>query len=66
MSATPLGTRRCDWGVHMWTAEDDAACQSAAVGIVAVRSDAGILKLDVCPTHREVLIDETDPLGLPA
>lgn len=52
----------CDWGDKVATDEDPNRCLKGAVGIVAVKDGAGVFKLKVCMKHRQVLIDETNPL----
>lgn len=64
MGATIFGVQRqCDWGEKAWSVDDDHRCHAPAVGVVAVRSDSGVLRLDVCMTHRTHLLEETDPVG---
>lgn len=54
---------RCDWGEKAWSEDDDRPCDRPAVGVVAVRNPVGILKLDLCSTHRDLVLSETAPAG---
>lgn len=54
---------QCDWGDKVGTEEDDARCGRTAVGVVAVKDGRKVHALNVCMSHRMVLMDETSPVG---
>lgn len=52
---------QCDWGDKVGTEEDNERCKKSAVGVVAVKDGPRVHALNVCMSHRMVLMDETDP-----
>lgn len=54
---------QCDWGDKVGTEEDEARCPRTAVGVVAVKDGSRVHALNVCMSHRMVLMAETNPVG---
>lgn len=54
---------QCDWGDKMATEDDPDRCQSNAVGVVVVLDGRHRHALNVCMSHRMVLMAETNPVG---
>lgn len=53
----------CDWGRKAWSAEDPRECGTPAVGVVPVRDEGGVIRMDLCQVHRVLLLAETAPVG---
>ncbi len=56
----------CDWGRLLWTATDTGRCLANAVQRVALHSEHCPVLVQLCKSHKDIVLSETDPHAMPA